>query len=197
VPGVPLPFTVDVQRRLRLRRAVETGTAFGDSTQLLARLFGTVITIELSEEYYTAAVDRFADTPSVRVVYGDSATMLPLFVRSNVPTFYFLDAHWTGGPAAGREIDNPLLDELSVLAAGHADDVIVVDDARLFGNIPEGRDQSKWPPLDELVEGLRKLKPGSTVDVIGDQVVAAPARVESLLRRRPPLPVRAVRKLSS
>jgi hypothetical protein len=174
--GLPPQLLVDLRFRLGLKRAVETGTFRGDSAAWLASLFPEVVTIELSPELAAAATERFASAPHVRVVQGESGRELGVFADPLVPTLYFLDAHWSGGPTAGREIDCPIRDELAALEAGvNARDCVIVDDAHLFERPPpEGRDPSKWPRLPELEESLEALYPVHDVAVIDDQVIATP-----------------------
>jgi hypothetical protein len=176
------PLALDVRYRLKIRRAVETGTLHGAGTDLLRRVFDEVVTIELSDQLYVEACRKFASCPSVRVVHGDSGGMLGYYASREQPTFYFLDAHWSGGVTAGEDIDNPILEELAALEGGHADDVIVVDDARVFVDLPPSRNRAKWPELDTLQQMLRELRPGAAVAVIDDQIVAVPHAARDLLR---------------
>ncbi len=106
-----------------------------------------MVTIELSPELHAAAAQRFAANPRVNVVLGDAGVELARYVDRHVPALFFLDAHWSGGPTAGEEIDCPILDELEALASGGPEDCILIDDARLFAEPPQWRKAAKWPPL--------------------------------------------------
>jgi hypothetical protein len=180
--SVPLPLVADLRYRLNLRRVVETGTFRGDGTAALGSIFPHVVSIELSLELHEAATRRFAGDRRVDLFQGDSGELLSQLVDASVPTLYFLDAHRSGGETAGAEIDCPILDELRGLEGAGPTDCIIIDDARVFTEGPPApRDRSKWPPLGELTELLRKLRPGHYVTVVGDHVVAVPARARPVV----------------
>ena len=135
---------------------METGTFRGDSTAELARIFPRVVTIEISDELAERARERFAAAPHVTVLQGDSAVALRDVADPTVATFYFLDAHWSGGETGGEEIDCPIVDELAVLRdAGGPDDVVVIDDLRVFDALPSNRDRARWPTVPELERLVR------------------------------------------
>ncbi len=172
----PPQLLTDLRFELGLKRAVETGTRLGNGAATLAAIFPEVVTIELSPELHAAAAQRFAANPSVNVVLGDAGVELARHVDSHVPTLYFLDAHWSGGPTAGEEIDCPIRDELQALASGGPEDCVLIDDARLFAEPPQWRKAAKWPPLTELLEIVGDIHPRHYVSVVGDQIVAVPPR---------------------
>jgi hypothetical protein len=135
-------------RRFGTRILVETGTYLGDTTAALRRDFDRVYTIELHHELYRRARGRFAFRPSIHVIHGDSSEELErLLPRLDEPTLFWLDAHYSRGGviSAQGKLDPPLLAELqSILALRDVDHVILVDDARLLGEV-EG-----YPPLREI-----------------------------------------------
>src|SRR4051794_16170838 len=89
-------FARDLGGALGLQRAVETGTYRGDTAAELARVFPEVVTIELSPELSRDAAARLAPfAPRVRVLPGDSALLLHDVTAEKVPSFYFLDGHWS------------------------------------------------------------------------------------------------------
>jgi hypothetical protein len=50
------------------------------------------------------------------------------------PTTFWLDGHYSGGVTAGQKTDPPIVQELAIIAARKDPaDVILIDDARLFG----------------------------------------------------------------
>lgn len=165
-----------------LSRAVETGTYRGDGTILLATVFDEVVTIELSKELHAAAQPRLAKAPNVKALQGHSAERLSELVDADVPTYYFLDGHWSGGVTAGEEDECPVLGELAALAGGHPSDCFVIDDARLFLAAPEPpHDPAKWPTLLELVDQIRAVRPDHLVTILDDQVIAAPPQARAFL----------------
>ena len=177
----PPQLLTDLRFELGITRAVETGTFHGDSTATLAAIFPEVVTIELSPEFHAAAERRFALTPRVKVVLGNSATELAHHVDSRLPTVFFLDAHWMGGETPGEEMNCPIRDELSGLSGGNPEDCIVIDDARCFSSPPEWSNAAKWPPLEELIELIAEIHPRHYVAVVDDQIVAVPPRGRRIL----------------
>jgi len=171
MPGVPIQFACDVAPRLR--RAVETGTNRGDSAAALAELFPEVVTIEISEVLAGRARERFAETSNVTVVQGNSAELLRTVADPDAPTFYFLDAHWSGGETGGEEVDCAIVDELAVLRErGNRGDVLVVDDLRVFEAPPANRDRKLWPTVAELDRLVLAAYPGHRIIHADDQLLA-------------------------
>jgi hypothetical protein len=114
---------------------IETGTFNGDMVEAQREIFRKIITIELGNKLFEAAKQRFAAYDHIQVLHGDSGTMLTEAIRLvDGPTVYWLDAHYSKGITAHGETETPILNELSIIAnQGHNGDVILIDDARLFG----------------------------------------------------------------
>jgi hypothetical protein len=180
--------TVDVQlaselsATLGLRRAVETGTYRGRTARRLAKVFPAVTTIELSEELHSAAVESLRDVPGIDARQGHSVDVLRAITEPDVPTFYYLDGHWSGFSTAGSEDECPVIEEIEVIAAGHPDDCILIDDAPLFAASPlPPYDTDKWPTLLEVFDAVRAGRPEHHVTVIADQVIAVPMRARRIV----------------
>lgn len=170
-------FAADLVKTLGLGRAVETGTFQGATARSLARVFPAVVTIELSEELHRAAVSGLADEPKIRPLQGHSAQVLGTVHEPATPTLYYLDGHWSGGPTAGVEDECPVLAELAAIEGGHADDCLLIDDARLFTSAPPPpHDAAMWPTLIEVFDAIRARWPEHVVTVLNDQIVAVPER---------------------
>lgn len=114
---------------------IETGTFRGEMLQQQLPNFKKLISVELSQELYEAACNRFKESPQVRLVQGDSGVKLAEVVKDlNEPALFWLDAHYSIGITAGRGINAPIFKELSCLAGRRQyRDAILIDDARLFG----------------------------------------------------------------
>jgi hypothetical protein len=178
---LPQQLAAALRDRLGLTQAIETGTYRGSGTRRLAALFPRVITIEISEQLAAAAGRALADSPGVEVRHGSSREVLRSVVDGSQPTFYWLDGHWSGGVTGGKEDECPVLGELDAIRVGHADDVVVIDDARLFlAPPPPPHDASQWPTMAELVDAIGRAKPGNEVLVAHDVVVAVPPRARDL-----------------
>ena len=137
-------------RRNRLRVFVETGTFEGEMVNAVRRTFGRIVSIELSSELHERAQSRFRNDPRITILHGDSSKVLQEITRQiSSPCLYWLDAHYSGGETAHGKDETPILAELSsILERGNPQDVILIDDARLFtGGV--------YPTLETLTEIAR------------------------------------------
>jgi hypothetical protein len=163
---------------------VETGTFRGDTARTLAQVFPEVMTVELSPQLHAVSSTRLSDLAHVRVIHGNSAEVLRLLATNRVPTFYFLDGHFSGGVTAGEEHECPVLGELRAIGGGNPGNCVVIDDARLFGAAPPPpHDPSHWPTLMEVLDVLRVNWPDHHITVTADQVIAVPARARTVVDR--------------
>lgn len=114
---------------------VETGTYKGDMIEAQRDNFAHIVTIELDDDLFTSARNRFAASSHISVLHGDSGQVLPQAIDlCRGSTTFWLDGHYSGGVTAGTNADVPILNELSIIAARkNPGDVILIDDARLFG----------------------------------------------------------------
>ena len=180
--ALPSDLAASLRDALGLRRGIETGTLHGGGARLMGELFESAVSIELSPELATAAGQELAAVDNVEILQGDSRELLPTLVDAEQPTLYFLDGHWSGGETAGQEFECPVLGEVTALSAGHRDDCVVIDDARLFtASPPPPHDPDKWPTIAELFDALRTAKPGHHVTVLQDVVVAVPTSVKPIV----------------
>ena len=179
--SIPIRLVSELQPALQLRRAIETGTFEGDGARELAGIFPEVVTIELSEANHARAARRLRSFANVELVLGDSGEALGPLLRPDVPTLYFLDGHWSEGPA-GQDNQCPLLDELASLRGGHPDDCVIIDDAQFFlAAPPPPYDAGQWPRLLEVLDALRAQYPAHHITLMEDQIVAVPAAAAPLV----------------
>lgn len=173
--SVPVNLATELQQKLALNRAVETGTYLGDGARKLVRIFPSVITIELSDELFERTRSALGDEPAIEALHGDSRVLLSGLVNPKVATLFFLDGHWSGGYTAGGDAECPVLDELAALHGGNPNDCLVIDDARLFTAAPPPpHDPSHWPTLIEVFDAIRGGWPRHHVTLLADQVIAVP-----------------------
>jgi hypothetical protein len=179
---IELTLAAELRDALQLRRAVETGTYRGMTARALAALFESVVTIELSQDMHRQAVTALRDLSNVQAIQGHSSEVLCRIARRDAATLYFLDGHWSGGATAGAGDECPLLDELAAIGAGHEDDCLVIDDARLFTSAPPPpHDPAQWPILVEVIDAIRLRHPHHAVTLLDDQIIAVPPRARPAL----------------
>jgi hypothetical protein len=121
-------------RRFGLHVLVETGTFVGDTPYSLQADFARIFTIELDQRLSRAARRRFREMPHISVVQGDSSVVLRDLARTVAePVLFWLDGHWSGGVTAKGPEVSPVLNELATILDRDERDVVLIDDARLFG----------------------------------------------------------------
>jgi hypothetical protein len=126
---------------------VETGTYRGDSTSVCADKFHLTHTIDLSQEWYEKAKERFKNNKNVFCHLGDSPRVLAQLLPSiDEPILFFLDAHYAGVYTAKGTEENPLLREIKVISEREYRDIIIIDDANLFGRCQEGGGGNPYYP---------------------------------------------------
>jgi hypothetical protein len=160
----------DHARRYQARTLVETGTFYGDTPFALRGLFEEMHSIELAPGLHQLAVRKMGHLRHLHLHLGDSATLLPRIVPGLTgPVLYWLDGHFCAGPSARSDRDTPVSTELSYLLARPAgQDVILIDDARLF----TGRDD--YPTLDFVRDYFRQHRPAATCTIVDDIFCAGP-----------------------
>lgn len=176
--GVPVEITLELARLAGAKVFVETGTYFGGTTRWAAQHFSYVFTIERSEVLYAQERGVLAQLAGVTPLLGDSRIMLPRVVSTlgKSSALFWLDSHWSGGQTAGDDDECPVLDELAILA-DRADDVILIDDARLFLCAPPAPHKSAhWPTICEIVDALRAFHIRRYVQVVDDVIFVVPDR---------------------
>lgn len=123
-------------RRVGADCLIETGTFRGVTAARCARVFATVLTVELDAQLAAQAKAFLAKHRNVTVYHGDAVALLPQMLAHPGATrsVVFLDAHYSGGTTAHGEVPEPAIAELDVLAQ-RRDRIagIVIDDFRCFG----------------------------------------------------------------
>lgn len=156
----PPPHAVKVRNILAYsdlcgaRILVETGTLYGGTVAATKDYFRRVYSIELDPDLVAAARNRFDADQHVSIIQGDSGEVLPALLPElpPKPVCFWLDGHHSGpGTALGDEV-TPILKELLsiVYRRGPDTDLIIIDDARLFG-----RDEG-YPTINELIQFAEK-----------------------------------------
>jgi hypothetical protein len=140
------------------RQYIETGTYVGDGIQRVLGRYEQIHSIELAEKYAFETAAKFLDRPEVTVYHGNSKEVLPVLLATiQEPVTIFLDGHYSGGETAiGDEIVDgfssaPLLTEIEIIMARPWDDIVVIDDTRMFGLrtwMNRGSKGGKWPEYE-------------------------------------------------
>ena len=170
--GKPLPppnivkqhIVIAYQRRYRLRTFVETGTYTGEMVHAVSPYVERVISIEVAPALHAQAARRFAGRDNIRLLLGDSATLLPAVIESlDEPALFWLDGHFMGEESGRGAQDTPIVAEMTSLLShrvrGH---VVLIDDARLFDGT------GGYPQVDAFACWIQERRAGTSVRVDGD-----------------------------
>lgn len=95
-------------------------------------------------------------------------------VPASAPTLFYLDGHWSSGVTGRGASDCPIIPELdAIFARGNHDDVVLIDDARLFcaGRVNDGGGDP-WPDVSTLQELFCARYPDWLFDLRDDMFIA-------------------------
>jgi hypothetical protein len=161
-------------QKFNIGQFVETGTYVGGGAAWAAKVFPSVITIEINDTYRQLAIKNCGHVPSITFLLGDSVEVLPQVVADiKGPTFFWIDAH-AGGGNFGAEEYCPLLAELEIIASSPYQHYIFIDDARAFlAPPPPPFKPDQWPELFDVLTMARKRHPYYCA-VIQDIVMCVP-----------------------
>jgi hypothetical protein len=175
--GFPQEITIELAKLNNSKVFIETGTLHGGTTRWAANHFDSVHTIERAENLYDLHSSELAQIPAVTPHLGDSRQILPhiLAQMGQQRCVFWLDGHWSGGETAGAEDECPLLDELACLS-GRQDDIILIDDARLFLCVPpQPHNPAQWPTIAEIISALPVSTQAPFVQVVDDVIFIIPS----------------------
>ena len=142
---------------------IETGTYYGDTTNLLSNISSEVISIEADKRLFELAVKKFQNTKNIKIINERSQSVLEEILKNNENhknLCLYLDAHLcmdhlTKTPTFKEEnLETPIMVELNIIEnyLKKFDKVnILVDDIRLF----DGKTQN-YPNLNVIVDWARK-----------------------------------------
>jgi hypothetical protein len=162
---------LDFAIEFNLNTLVETGTFLGDTVEFFKTKFQQVYSIELADELAKKAIIRFQNDHNVKIIKGDSGTLLnSLVTEFSVPILFWLDGHYSSEFQMGNEYivtaksekNTPIEKELKAILNSNMDHVILIDDARLFN----GNDD--YPTVKQIRKICKFYKSNYMVDVEND-----------------------------
>jgi hypothetical protein len=128
-------IVISLAKKCGIHRLVETGTYLGDMIYATKNIFDKIDSIELGEELYKNAVQRFKNHRHIKIWNGDSATVLAEIIKNiDEPSLFWLDAHYSGGiTARSASGDTPIEKELDIIFnKWNEESLMLIDDARCF-----------------------------------------------------------------
>lgn len=142
-----------LKKKHGLTYAIELGTCLGSTAIFLANEFETVATAEINPDFAKIAHERFAHygIKNVEMYITDSRKALPEMLKANKLFFSFVDSHWNA--------NNPLLDELAIIAASGIKPVLMIHDFKVpdhpeLGFDSYGGQDYEWSWIEESIEAI-------------------------------------------
>ena len=123
---------------------IETGTYYGETTNILSKISNKVISIEADKRLFQLATNKFKNYNNVEIVNERSENILDKILSENIHiknVCLYLDAHLctdhiTGSSTYGEEDSGtPIMKEISIIEndiINREKYVILIDDIRLF-----------------------------------------------------------------
>jgi hypothetical protein len=133
-------------KKFKLKYFFETGTLRGEGVDYaLASKFEKVFSIEIEEDTYKQAEQKYKNNDRVKIIFGDSSKLMTQIVEQ-LPgnTLFWLDAHFPGADVGIRTYRScldmnydtrlPLETELTAIASRNKKfkDVIIADDLWIY-----------------------------------------------------------------
>lgn len=117
---------------------IETGTHKGHMIEAMKTQFSEIHSIELNPEFAQTSIDLYKNNPNIKIYLGNSALLVKTILNQiDEKCIFWLDAHYLQNACRGQQ-DNeksPLLQELTtIFTHSIKDHVVLIDDARFFGN---------------------------------------------------------------
>jgi len=135
---------------------IETGTHYGSTIFSLYPFFKELHTIELSENFYNICKQRSIDQNIKNIVFhlGSSDILIQNLCKNiKKPLIFFLDSHWSKDNTAKGDVEVPLLNELESIKKRNENDILIIDDLRLFGT--KNPDDVDWSAI--TIENILKI----------------------------------------
>lgn len=158
------------QTKYKIFTLVETGTHLGEMIEMQKHLFKKIVSIELGDELFTKAQNRFKKYPHITILHGDSGKVLPQLVPSlSDRAIFWLDGHFSAGLTAKGDKECPVYEEIdAIFANNQSKHVILIDDARDFTG------KGDYPSIDALREYIVNIDRTYSLTVENDIIRVLP-----------------------
>jgi len=143
------------QKKYKYNILVETGTYLGHMVEAERRNFKTIYSIELDDNLWKNAVEKFRKYSHINILYGDSGKMLnKVTLQLNEPGIFWLDGHYSGEGTAKGDKECPIYGEIdAIFKEKKFDHILLIDDARLFVG------KADYPTIPELTKYVQAKDP--------------------------------------
>jgi hypothetical protein len=153
-------------KRTDIKTFIETGTYKGDAIEYIKNDFENIFTIELSDKYADESINRFKNESKIKIIKGDSGVELPKLLNDiSGPCVFWLDGHYSYKGTAMSNKETPILEELKPILLRSENNIILIDDARLFIGT------HSYPTIFSLVKFVKKYNKSYKISIIKDIIV--------------------------
>lgn len=168
--GPPKDIVLKLKEFSDAKLFIETGTFRGWTSLWASKIFEKVKTIEFSEEIYKKTKSDLKDLLNVDFIFGDSRKELSKIIPEiNTSSIFWLDAHWCSFGSYGENDQCPLLDEIDLIKTSKHQNIILIDDARLFTAPPPFPNSVQFYP--SIADIILRLDPNIYHVIIYDDVL--------------------------
>lgn len=153
----------EFQSFFKAKEFIETGTFTGEMVDAVKDVFPSIKTVEVDKRLARRAKKTFKKYPHIEILQGDSADIFPCIMKDKkVQSIFWLDGHYSGGITGKGEKDTPIMEELNEIFKNYKNDVILIDDARLFNVDPN------YPTIEMVIKLCQSFVKDINVQVIND-----------------------------
>lgn len=179
---LPKRLVRSIRRKYNIQTFVETGTFEGKCSEWAAKIFKNVYTVELSKDIYKSTQERLKDIKNIHCHFGNSSEFIKdVTLNMDEMMFFWLDAHYSFGRTAGKDILHPLLTECSCISSHKQKHIIFIDDVR-FLFFPRDVDFiHRWPRIDEIIGIFNSSLHEYSCYVFSDMLCVVPSECKNLI----------------
>lgn len=162
-----------LKKKFSIDLLIETGTYLGDMVSAMKDHFKQIYSIELGEDLYNNAVNRFRNNKNITILNGDSGNLLPeLLSKINEPCLFWLDAHYSVGVTAKGDMETPIIKELDIILSHEIKKhVIAIDDASSFLG------ENGYPTIETLKKEVLSKNSSYQIEIIDNIIEIYPANI--------------------
>lgn len=133
-----------IKQYLNHRVFIETGTYLGGTVDALKDLVGEIHSIELNDNLFKQAVEKFKGHSHIFLHHGDSSDLLEGIIPDE-PCLFWLDGHYSAGITSKGKLYTPIRKELDIVLNHRPDHTILIDDAQYFTG------DNDYPTVNEIM----------------------------------------------
>lgn len=155
------------RKKYQYKTFVETGTFIGNMIELQKNNFDQIYSIELNEQLYKDAVEKFKNNSHIHLIQGDSGEKLrEVTATLTQPAIFWLDGHYSTGITARGSKDCPIWGEFdAIFGYQKLNHLLIIDDARCFIGTHD------YPTVRELKAYIKQKDPAYRCSVTTDMII--------------------------